>query len=514
MNGKMNGTMKDAAFGAGSAFSKKSANASDACSAQSCQKAAITVDGQEIEAIAPASILQAAGRAGIRIPTLCHHPALEPYGACRLCTVQIEKGGIKKFVTACNYPVEEGLAVFSSSPEVLAIRRTIIELLLGACPNEKRLLDLAIEYDVLEVRFAVEGGDCILCGLCHRVCEEVVGVSAINAQKRGVFREVDTPYGELSEDCIGCGSCELVCPTGSISRRKNIYPLTASEIREIESRWLEGQADDILGIHSRIFAGRSAVPGQDGGMVSAILCQALESGRIDAAVVARRDRISGAVATVAADAASVLMARGTKYVRISVLPALLQALSEGKGKGDMRIAVVGTPCQIRSLRKLQNTGYFDEKYPGTEIIAVGLFCFESFDYSRLREHAARLWGIDIDCADKMQISKGRAQVNADGKDYSCRASDLGWAVREGCPFCDDLVSRLADISIGSIGSADGYSTVIVRSRQGESMIEGVLFEPGKANREEVAKIASVKKRNAGRNFARIIETSILDQYSS
>lgn len=473
-------------------------------------KIALTIDGLNIEVSGPASILEAAGQVGIRIPTLCHHPALKPYGSCRLCTVQIENQGRKRFVTACNYPVEDRLVVSTNSPEVLAIRRMIIELLLAACPEEKRLLDLASEYKVHGIRFDQEKGNCILCGLCHRVCEELVGVSAINAQSRGVDRNVDTPYGELSEECIGCGACAMVCPTGSISSRKNIYPLTAAEIGEIEGRELCGERDGTLGVYSRILAGKSGIDGQDGGMVSAILCRALDTGTIDAAVVARRDERCGAVAVAVSDASAIMDARGTKYVRISVLPALLQALANG-ARG---IAVVGTPCQVRAVRKLQKDGYFREKFPAAEIFIVGLFCFESFDYDKLKEHAFGLWGIDIDAAERMQITRGRFRVKANGREYSCRVGDLGADVREGCPFCDDLVSRLADISVGSIGSAEGYSTVMVRSENGKRLLEGVAFEPGEASRGDVASIAAIKKANADKKLACLIETSILDQYSS
>ena len=189
----------------------------------------------------------------------------KPYGSCRLCTVQIEKNGRKKFVTACNYPVEEGLVVNTRSPEVADIRKMILELLIARCPQEKRLQELAGEYGIFKPRFMLEDKNCILCGLCYRVCEELVGVSAINAQNRGVFRDVDTPYGELSEDCIGCGACALVCPTKSILERKNIYPLSSADIKEMEEEFLSGTIDDDLGVNREMFAGKSSIEGQDGG---------------------------------------------------------------------------------------------------------------------------------------------------------------------------------------------------------------------------------------------------------
>ncbi|MDD1734697.1 MAG: 2Fe-2S iron-sulfur cluster-binding protein, partial [Methanothrix sp.] len=234
----------------------------------------IRMNGQELEITAKEgsnpTILDAAKQSGISIPTLCHHPALEPYGSCRLCTVEIEKSSRKRFVTACNYPLEDGLIVDTCSAGVTAVRKMILELLLARCPGERRIQDLAVEYGVARPRFLLEDEDCILCGLCHRVCSELVGVSAINAQNRGVLRDVDTPYGEPSEDCIACGACALVCPTSSAAKRENIFPLLASDIKQIEAKFLDGTMDGDLGVVRRMLAGRSDIQGQDGGMVTAM----------------------------------------------------------------------------------------------------------------------------------------------------------------------------------------------------------------------------------------------------
>ena len=466
-------------------------------------KLKIKIDGHEIETDAkssPATILEAARLAGIHIPTLCHHPSLEPYGSCRLCTVQIVKNGRKKFVTACNYPVEEGLVVNTRSPEVLDIRKMILELLIARCPQEKKLLELAGEYGIFKPRFMLEDKNCILCGLCHRVCEELVGVSAINAQNRGVTRDVDTPYGELSEDCIGCGACALVCPTKSILERKNIYPLSSADIKDMEEEFLSGTIDDDLGVNREMFAGRSSIEGQDGGMVTSILQQGIETGLLDAAVVAQKDTSLGAKATLVDETDLILQARGTKYVRVSVIAPLMDALNSGK----RRIAVVGTPCQIRVVRKLQRQGYFNEKFPDAEIFLIGLFCFESFDYESLKSHIRELFGINLDSAERVQIARGKFIVAIDGKEHSCRVRELEREVRSGCGFCDDLVSRLADISVGSIGSPDGYSTVIVRSERGEKLLEAAVFSRREINRDEIVKLAGFKKKNADKNFAGIV----------
>jgi coenzyme F420-reducing hydrogenase beta subunit len=462
----------------------------------------IKIDGKDVEVDSGGSptIFEAARLAGIPIPTLCHHPALEAYGSCRLCTVQIEKNGRKRFVTACNYPAEDGLVVETCSAGVAAIRKMILELLLARCPQEKRVQELAREYSLVKPRFLMEDEDCILCGLCYRVCGEMVGVSAINAQNRGVERDVDTPYGELSEDCIGCGACALVCPTSSALKRENIYPLLPSEIKEIEDRFLDGSFDGDLAVCREIFAGRSGIEGQDGGMVTSILLRGIERGLLDAAVVVRRDERRGAVAVLAEDADSILQARGTKYVRISVVAPLIEALQ----KGRRGVAVVGTPCQIRVVRRLQMQGYFARRFPDSEIYLIGLFCFESFDYALLKGRIEELFGADLDAAEKMQIARGKFLVLAEGREHSCKIGELAEAVREGCDFCDDLVSRLADISIGSIGSPEGLSTVIVRSEKGKRLLEGVAYERREVRRDDVVRLAAIKRKNAEKNFEGIV----------
>ncbi len=463
----------------------------------------IKVDGHEIETDADESqvtILEIARKAGIIIPTLCHHPSLEPYGSCRLCTVEVEKNGRKKFVTACNYPIEDGLVVNTSSPEIADIRKMILELLLARCPKEKRLLEMAGKYGIIKPRFLLEDKNCILCGLCHRVCEELVGVSAINAQSRGVSRDVDTPYGELSEDCISCGACALVCPTRSILERENIYPLSSADINGIEEKFLSGMIDNDLGVNSVIFAGKSSIEGQDGGMATCILQRGVENGHLDAAIVALKNRSLGANAAYVDETESILQAKGTKYVRVSMIAPLIEALQKGK----RRIAVVGTPCQIRVVRKLQWQGFFDEKFPDAEIILIGLFCFESFEYTSLKGRIRELFGIDLDDAEKMQIARGKFIVTVEGKEYFCPVRVLRNAVRAGCPYCNDLINRLADISIGSIGSPDGYSTVIVRSTRGERLLEGAPFERKEINRDDIVKLASIKRKNADKNFAGIV----------
>ena len=176
----------------------------------------LTIDGREIRAEEGTTILDVARDNNIYIPALCSNEAVKPYGACRLCLVEIVTRGKGRLVTSCLYLVEEGLIVKTNSERIMNNRRMIMELLLARCPNSSVIQDLARQLGVDKTPFKLENEECILCGLCVRACEEIVGVSAISLVNRGVNREVATPFYDNSDACIGCGSCAYVCPVGAI----------------------------------------------------------------------------------------------------------------------------------------------------------------------------------------------------------------------------------------------------------------------------------------------------------
>jgi NADH dehydrogenase/NADH:ubiquinone oxidoreductase subunit G len=158
------------------------------------------------------TLLEAARFIGFPIPTLCHQDGLTPYGACRLCVVEIGTGTKARLVSACTYPVEEGLTVRTASSRVIRSRKMILELLLASCPESKIIQDLAAAHDVRRQRFRQEHEDCILCGLCVRMCSEQMMAGAIGFRGRGGKRSIGTPFDVRSELCRLCGGCMYICP--------------------------------------------------------------------------------------------------------------------------------------------------------------------------------------------------------------------------------------------------------------------------------------------------------------
>ena len=174
------------------------------------------LNGKDVQGEEGEYILQVAERHGVEIPTLCYHKALGPAGMCRLCTVEVFDGRKTNFVTACNYPIKEGMEVRTETDAVHEGRKLIVELLLARCPNVPTVKELAARYGIKEPRFKKRDDDCILCGLCVRVCERM-GNSAITLTGRGVDMRVDTPFHIQTELCMACGACASVCPTGPVS---------------------------------------------------------------------------------------------------------------------------------------------------------------------------------------------------------------------------------------------------------------------------------------------------------
>jgi len=220
----------------------------------------ITVDGRKITAEAGQTVLEAAQAAGIDIPTLCHHPALEPIGACRMCLVEIERQ--RTLQPACTFKVSEGMVVHTESERVVNARKFALQMLLSErnhfcmycqLSGDCELQRLAYRYgldswlyprsypkmpvDASREYFVMDHSRCILCRRCIRACEELVGNCTLGLGGRGantvVVADLGVPFGDSS--CIACGTCLQVCPTGALMDRKSAYRGVEEDVERVKS---------------------------------------------------------------------------------------------------------------------------------------------------------------------------------------------------------------------------------------------------------------------------------------
>ena len=182
----------------------------------------VTIDNIDVQVEQGATILDAANKAGVWIPTLCFHPAVEPQAACRICMVELDRGQWKQLVTACNYPVRGDITVSVSSENAVKARRGVMEFILARAPDNEQLKTIAQRMGVDSTPWptvTVAQRDCILCGLCTAVCDEVLGLASVGFSGRGVDRAVAAPFRQAPDNCIACGACAAICPVGTIQVR-------------------------------------------------------------------------------------------------------------------------------------------------------------------------------------------------------------------------------------------------------------------------------------------------------
>jgi len=189
----------------------------------------LIINDEEVKVKEGITILEAAQSAGIDIPTLCHHEKLAPYGACRLCMVEIIRGQRSRLVTSCVYTVEDGLIVKTESEPVIKIRRMLLELMWARAPGVQPLRNYGMRYGITGIqairdygisptktKFEIEPTFCILCGLCVRYCAEVKKKNAISFIGRGTEREVVFFPEVARQECPNCKECYSICPTGAL----------------------------------------------------------------------------------------------------------------------------------------------------------------------------------------------------------------------------------------------------------------------------------------------------------
>jgi coenzyme F420 hydrogenase subunit beta len=328
-------------------------------------------------------------------------------------------------------------------------------------------------------------------------------------------QQVDKPkiFGNLLTEvirtnlCVGCGGCAAVCPVDIIQMNDELptmmgkcilceycyfqCPVTDTSIEDIETK-IFGRSrttDESFGIYQECYSAKTklydiAQVGQDGGIVTSLLSYALQKKEknqeeneytIDCAVVSGvSDKIPWkAVPKVAVDQADLLKNAGTRYTTNPTMLGLYSAVVE---YGMNNVALVGTPCQVKALRKTQTHNHGALKLGDKVSLVIGLFCMESFNYSDLIENfIVKQKNIDLNKIAKFQIKKGKFKVETDGETrqevVNVPISEVKPYARSSCHICNDLTAEFADISVGSIGSPEGWSTVIIRSKKGKAIFE-------------------------------------------
>ncbi len=186
----------------------------------------LNINGNKFEFPEGKTLLESIESVGLSVPTLCHHKALLPYGACRLCLVEIHQDGRNSSIQAsCSYPALNGLSVFTDTERVKRARKIVAELLLARCPDSETIRRIAFDLGVGEPRIKKKYDDCVYCGLCVRMCEERMGRNAVSFSGRGPGKKVEPPFGKQNEMCWTCGACNFICPVG-----KKVSDLTSMNV--------------------------------------------------------------------------------------------------------------------------------------------------------------------------------------------------------------------------------------------------------------------------------------------
>jgi len=329
----------------------------------------------------------------------------------------------------------------------------------------------------------VDQNRCVACGTCEAVCP-------VNVIKLDNF--VPTLVGK----CIECGICYNNCP------RTDFDDETLEESIHGRNR---NEKEALTGIYSEVYAARAIPPdiqerAQDGGVVTALLSQFLEDGG-DAVIVAGLNEEHSWLPkpTIARTRDEIVKAAGTKYTPSPTLVALKKAVKEEKLE---KVAVVGTPCQIRGLTRLTDGPMKNIKYRNSVDLKVGLFCMETFNHDSFIDYL-RENDVDPTKVTKFEIKNGRFYAHAgEERLHRARLKKVKGLIRSCCAQCDDFSSEYADISVGNVGSPPRYSTVLVRTKKGKKaldsaikseLIEAEIIEGFEKGETLVHKLAAMKK---------------------
>ena len=321
-------------------------------------------------------------------------------------------------------------------------------------------------YEDLEAKI-IDTGECTVCGACVLACPSF-HIKFIEGKPKRAKRTMD---------CVGCSICYEAC-----------YMLRHDLMKAIEGRTIGWGKKESIGLYRRAVAARTKDTKvkkacQDGGIVTTLLLYALDSGVIDGALVVGRDGWAP-VACIVRTRDEIILSAGTKYGVVPVLKALRAAVVD---HGLSKICIVGSPCHIQSIRYLKHKGL---PLASSVKLTVGLFCRENYEYTCLARKV-RAKEMDINQVDKLDVSD-EFNIYAGEKKLSLPITELKSCVPRHCLVCLDFAAELADIAIGSGGSAEGWSTVMIRTEGGEEIFSG-MEEKGLIETKEIRDIVDVKE---------------------
>ena len=332
----------------------------------------------------------------------------------------------------------------------------------------------------------IRKGTCVSCGACEAVCP-------VNTVK------LDDGTPKMVGLCVSCQMCYWNCPIADF----NVAEMDAKVFGKSRT-----EEEASIGIHTAVHAVKAKDDGimakaQDGGAVSAILYQFLEDGG-DGAVVAgvEDERPWAAKPMVVTSKEGILEGAGTKYTSSPTLVGVASALQEHTLKN---IAVVGTPCQIKAIRKIETAPRSDERIKAAVALRIGVFCMETFAYPSFMEYLAGE-GIDAAEVDKFEIKSGKFIARKGEEEiHNVKLATVKELVRPCCHSCGDFSAEYADLSVGNVGSPDGWSTVVVRTEVGEralrsaeraGLVEIKAVDEGRRGLGLVNRLANNKRKNA------------------
>jgi coenzyme F420 hydrogenase subunit beta len=330
----------------------------------------------------------------------------------------------------------------------------------------------------------IEADRCIQCGTCVAVCpSNSIGI------------DEDTQLPELVKMCTGCSLCWDFCPRGGL-RYEALWPpstVTVAGGEELPAGAVEradasdtywkitgGPPGDGLGAVLESFsvrAGARPEGAQDGGVVSALLVAALAAGEIDGALVTRPsddpDEPWRGVAHLATTAKEIVDAAGSYYNQTMALAEL--DLSKYDLPAKPRIAVVGTPCEIQGIRAMQARRWPTGAHRvDAVVLTIALLCTKSFDYRGLMLQLLQEdREVDVERVSKVDVIRGRMIVEYRDGELAVDEpiKNFHGAALKGCDECADFLGRGADLSVGSVGSMDGWSSVLVRTERGRRALD-------------------------------------------